>query len=280
MRIMISADASPVAPGIIRHLQSLGHWVLGHDSQQHVTMTGADKHVRSPPVSNGGGYLRFLRNFEKSYDLYIPFLDEELRLFGLSGEPINCCIRSPNSTLVTFTSKIFQQRELEKVGLPVAPSVEIVIKPDHGRGGRGVIKSTMAGGVVVQHFMDGPEFTIDALADMDGKFLFAVPRQRIAADGVSTIGRITMDEDLIGLAQLVMGKFRFAGPINIQVIRSSLDDVIIEINPRLSGSCIMTVMAGWDILADSIAVFEGKPFKAPDRIEEIMVRRTYVEERL
>ena len=283
MRIMMSAAGSAVAPSIIRHLQSLGHTVIGHDSSPWITTTGANRHVRSPRAT-GNEYLRFIRNFENSYDLYLPFLDEELRVFALSGitrlgEPAKL-IRSPNVTLLTFASKVRQQRALTLAGLPVCPEAKVIIKPDEGRGGKGIIQieTSMAGGFVVQQHLTGPEYTIDVLTDLEGNFLFAVPRERLAASGVSTIGRIVMDEDLIDLARDVVGKFQFAGPINIQVMQAPDDDYIIEVNPRLSGSCMFTVMSGWDILADTIKVFEGKPFVPPKKIEEVTIRRTYVEE--
>jgi hypothetical protein len=276
MRIMMSAAASPVAPGIIRHLQALGHTVIGHDSSPYIDKTIADRHVRSPKAI-GGSYIRFLRNFESSYDLYLPFLDEELRLFGIAG-PLANCICSPD--VLTFTSKTRQQTALVLANLPIAPAVQVIIKPDEGRGGSGILRTTAAGGFVVQRLLKGQEYTIDVLTDMDGKFLFAVPRERLAANGVSTIGRIKMDDDLIELAQEVVSKFKFAGPINIQVMTEDGTDYIIEINARLSGSCMFTVMAGWDILDATIRLHEGKPFIPPAKVEEITVRRSYIEERI
>jgi carbamoyl-phosphate synthase large subunit len=276
MRIMMSAAASPVAPSIIRHLKGLGHTVIGHDSSAVISATGADRHIRSP-LANGNAYLRFLRNFEQSYDVYLPFLDEELRLFGIGERPAGC-LCSPNQALLTFTSKIRQQRALALAGLPVCPEVEAIIKPDEGRGGKGIFKTSMAGGFVIQKRLKGPEYTIDVLTDMEGNFLYAVPRERLVANGVSVIGRIKVDKDLIDLARDVCNKFSFAGPINIQVISDPEDDYIIEVNPRLSGSCMFTVMAGWDILADTIKVQMGEKFVPPKMVKEVTIRRTYVEE--
>jgi predicted ATP-grasp superfamily ATP-dependent carboligase len=221
--------------------------------------------------------MRFLTNFANSRDLYLPFLDEELRLFALSG-PTPHCLCSPNQTLITFTSKIRQQRALYLADLPVCPEIEAVIKPDEGRGGKGILKTSMAGGFVVQRALKGAEYTIDALTDMDGKFLFAVPRERLAANGVSTIGRIRMDDDLIDIARDVTAKVQFAGPLNIPVIIENGELFIIEVNPRLSGSCMFTVMAGWDILNGAIAVYEGRPFVPPKKVEEVTIRRSYIEE--
>jgi carbamoyl-phosphate synthase large subunit len=278
MRIMMSAAASPVAPGIIRHLQTLGHTVIGHDSSPWIGRTIADRHVTSPLASkNASAYLRFLRNFENSYDLYLPFLDEELMIFGSLGKLANC-ICSPD--VLQFATKSIQQTALVLAGLLVAPQIEAIVKPNRGRGGKGIARIASNEAFIVQQALKGPEYTIDVLTDLDGKFLFAVPRERLVTNGVSVVGRIKMDDDLIELARDVVSKFTFAGPINIQIIVSAEADYIIEVNPRLSGSCMFTVMAGFDILDATIRLHEGKPFIPPSKVEEIMVRRYYVEERL
>lgn len=286
MRVMMSAAGSVVAPGIIRHLQKLGHYVIGHDCCE----SGYGlKLCDEAYYSRRGGPPDLQRNF----DIYLPFLDEELRL--LNGQhykpPAIAC--SPPETLAIFTDKFEQQKAFECVGLPVAPRAhhgDIIAKPTRGRGGNGIIRTsdeTMIGelafaGYLVQRFIEGDEYTVDVLVGRAGTFLFAVPRLRIQAKGVSIIGRIRMDPELIDLAKRVTSAFHFAGPINIQMIREKGTGklYIIELNPRLSGSCMFTVMAGFDILDATIRLFSGKPFVPPEKVEEITVRRYYVEERV
>lgn len=278
MRIMMSAAASHVAPSIIRYLQILGHQIIGHDSQPFFRCDICDTFIRSPRV--GPDYLKFLRNFESSYDLYLPFLDEELRHFAIYGYPANC-LSSPGGTLLIFTSKTAQQKAMQDAGLPVPPEVDVIVKPAFSRGSRDIIRfQSRPSEYVVQQRVTGTEYTIDVLVDLDGKFLFAVPRERLMANGVSVVGRIVMDDNLIELAQDVVKKFKFAGPINIQIMQAPDKDYVLEVNARLSGSCIFTVLAGFDILDASVRLFEDKPFIKPEKIEEITVRRYYVEERV
>lgn len=276
---MLSAAGSAVAPSIIRHLQSLGHDVVGHDCNGFANLL-------SPTASDPMRYAHFLAS--QNFDVYLPFLDEELGLIEIRDWT------SPLNTIETFTSKIKQQYAMESVSLPVAYAVEwgnSIAKPDHGRGGKGMIRTSSESlmltlkyfGYLVQKFIDGDEYTIDVLTDRDGAFLFAVPRLRIQANGVSVIGKIVMDAEIIDLAREVVSKFKFAGPINIQVIRERDTGklYIIEVNPRLSGSCMFTVMAGFDILDATIRLWEGKPFVPPSKIEDgLIIRRHYVEERL
>lgn len=288
MRVMMSAAGSAVAPGIIRHLQRLGHYVIGHDCCQYgFGPTVCDEFHHSPPVSRSSDYIAFLLAIKR--DFCLPFLDEELRLHGFS--PFLDAILSPD--IDVFTSKVNQQHEMQRAKLPVAPiaiSGDVVAKLDHGRGGKGIIvkppevliEELAYEGYLTQRFIDGEEYTVDTLTGMEGAFLFAVPRLRIQANGVSVIGKIVMDEEIIDLARQVVSKFAFRGPINIQIIRERDTGklYIIELNPRLSGSCMFTVMAGFDILDATIKLWEGKPFVKPKIEDGLIVRRHYVEDRL
>lgn len=293
MRIMMSAAGSAVAPGIIRHLQKLGHFVIGHDCEPHgAGARMCDEFHRSPDAEEAWRYYCFIKRIE--HDVYLPFLDEELRIFANPSYGIpKRVICSPERTLRDFTSKLMQHRCLRVRGFIVPRNTvdgDVIVKPDLGRGGRGIFRTRDAmtalrlrevGDHLVQEFIDGVEYTVDVLADMDGGFLFAVPRTRLQAAGVSIIGQVSMDDEIIDLAKQIVKSFTFRGPINIQIIREreTGDLFIIEVNPRLSGSCMFTVMAGFDILDATIRLASGLPFVAPERVEEIMVRRYYVEER-
>ena len=291
MRVMISAAGSGIAPGIIRHLQNLGHFVIGHDCQRFgYGASICDEFYVSPPADTDD-YMDFLKEHLPRCDIYLPFLDEELRFFAREGVPMPVCC-SNRGALHVFTSKQLQQDHMTLADLPVVPRTmdgPAIIKPDHGRGGKGIIvgyyfepptiADLQSKGYVIQRFIDGIEYTVDVLAGSDGEFLFAVPRVRLQAKGVSTIGRVVIDLEVIELARKVVSAFEFYGPINIQMIRDSETGelFIIEVNARLSGSCMFTVMAGWDILNDTIRLYQGLPFIPPKEVRPITVRRHYVE---
>lgn len=297
---MMSAAGSAVAPSIIRHLQSLGHYVIGHDCCEYgYGASVCDKFYQSYRVDDPY-YRAFLIDHLDTCGVYLPFMDEELLLLSdVAGHQTIKPVRSPYDTLRTFTDKRAQHDAMHQAGLPAPPFIAanfiglpLIAKPRHGRGGKGVMRLDdgsiglsllQSGNYHVERFIDGDEYTVDVLTGMDGAFLFAVPRLRIQANGVSVVGKIVMDAEIIDLARLVVSKFAFRGPINIQIIRERATSklYIIELNPRLSGSCIFTVMAGFDILDATIRLWEGKPFVAPDKIEDgLVIRRHYVEERL
>ena len=100
---------------------------------------------------------------------------------------------------------------------------------------------------IIQPFVSGKEYTIDAFCDFDGNPLSIVPRQRLqvrAGEVLKT--KITMDETMVKEAEAICEKFRPRGPITIQLIRDekSGEDYYIEINPRYGGGAPLSMKAG------------------------------------
>ena len=57
---------------------------------------------------------------------------------------------------------------------------------------------------MVQHRMDGPEFSVDALIDLDGRCLNAIPRTMLESRGGESIkGAAIADPELIDLGRAV-----------------------------------------------------------------------------
>lgn len=286
---MLSAVGSPVAPGIIKHLRALGHEVWGHDVNPNAVGKGwLDKFFVSRHVGSEY-YLGFIKDAVAGCDLYLPFIDEELRLFAVIEPPPQALV-SPSHALSIFTSKHRQQEALERAGLPVAPRAHeppAIVKPDYGRGGKGIMRTerqsdidhfAMSPDHVCQKFIAGTEYTVDVLTDRDGAFVAAVPRKRLAANGFSTVGQIDMRRDAIEIAQEMTEKFDFVGPINVQMIDDGDQLWINEVNARLSGSCMFTVMGGFDILDATIAVVERTSLPLHPVRNGQIIRRHYVEE--
>lgn len=281
MRVLMSAAASPVAPGIIRHLQSLGHFVIGHDCNPHGAGASMcdEFHQSQRVLDNPKAYVDLIRSIE--HDAYLAFLDEELRYCSVS--PLHA------ATVRIFTSKIAQQSALWDAGLPVAPrarAIDVaVMKPDRGRGSQVTMLPPyirVPGEYLFQRKISGVEYTVDILTDMKGAFLYAVPRQRVEKSNVSLVAKVEMSEDIIDIAKRLCRAFTFAGPINMQLILDgeTNEPFIIEVNARLSGSCMFTVMAGFDILDATCRLHQSMPFEKPRQVREVMFRRYFVEEEM
>jgi carbamoyl-phosphate synthase large subunit len=103
---------------------------------------------------------------------------------------------------------------------------------------------------ILQQQLKGVEYTVDCLFGKDSALLSAVARQRLLAAGVSTIGRIDQNPQVLELVTAVSKKLNFRGLVNIQIMLTDAGPKLIEINPRLSGSLMFTILAGAD-LADA-----------------------------
>ena len=100
---------------------------------------------------------------------------------------------------------------------------------------------------IVQPFVGGREYTIDAFCDYEGRPVSIVPRERLqvrAGEVLKT--RIDLDARMVAEAGEVLRLFRPRGPITIQLIRDNVtgEDWFIEINPRYGGGAPLSMRAG------------------------------------
>jgi carbamoyl-phosphate synthase large subunit len=116
---------------------------------------------------------------------------------------------------------------------------------------------------VVQEFLHGREFTIDVLADFNGKVISVVPRERIVIrSGVSDRGRTWNHPGLIETGVRVAEALDIRGPANIQVKLNNDTATVFEVNPRFSGGIPLTIAAGANFPAWLIEMRCGRRVKA------------------
>lgn len=158
---------------------------------------------------------------------------------------------------------------LSFTGLPA------VVKPRIGWGAKQVYKVRSAAEAqilikevsnpIVQTWLDGEEYTVDCLADRNGRVVCVVPRQRIKIfSGLSFEGVTVKNQKLIELGARIGAELPLYGPFNFQVKLVDGEPVIFEINPRFSGSGILTVRAGANI--PLLAVRETSGCQIPSEV--------------
>ncbi len=103
------------------------------------------------------------------------------------------------------------------------------------------------GDYVIQPFIEGTEYTVDAFCDFNGNPIYIVPRVRLkvrAGEVLQT--RIDLDETIIQECSRIIENFKPVGPITIQLIRQkgTEDNYYIEINPRYGGGAPLSMKAG------------------------------------
>ena len=293
LHVLISAGASPAAHNIIQHLKNLGCRVCAIDANEKalpLAAAVADQAVLSP-LAGDPAYIPFIRKKIEESDLFIPFIDEEIDRLLCHGDPVlwDKCLLPPMETTRECLYKTRFQSFCKAHGLPVARETQqppAVFKPDLGRGGKGVVfvdntedfECLSRSNGVVQEWIAGEEFTVDALFSKQGDLIRMSARQRDAAAGVSTIGTIADPEPFEPLVQEIARALKFSYLINLQVIRDSTGRLhIIEINPRIAGSIMFTVLSGLDFLKGAIDIYQGRPPELRDQQQRIRVIRYWSE---
>jgi len=132
--------------------------------------------------------------------------------------------------------------------------------------------------MIIQEYLPGKEYTIDVLSDLEGNPLVAVPRERIEVKaGISVKGRIVIDKTIQAECLRMAGHLRIKGPSCIQMKRDGEEvPKIVEVNPRMGGSTILTTYAGVNFPELIIKMANTEKIEIPKLHEITMVR--YYEE--
>jgi biotin carboxylase len=94
--------------------------------------------------------------------------------------------------------------------------------------------------LMVMELLEGPEYSIDCIADGEGSLHAAIPRRK--ADGRLRV--LENNEELIAIAQRVAAVYRIPYNFNIQMRYSGGVPKLLEINPRMSGGLHATCLTG------------------------------------
>ncbi len=233
----------------------------------------SDIHYKVPLV-NDPEYLRNIECISKKEDikLIVPTIDQELQLWAENKDyfeetGIHVSI-SPPETIITCGDKweTFQFFKTNNLPFPETYLPEMLtynmnyplfIKP---RAGRGSVKAFEVKNKkeldffldyvpepLVQDYLSGKEFTIDAFYSRDHRLISFVPRYRLVIrSGVSDRGRTFKHPELTELVKEIGLKMRFSGAINLQGKICKEEVIFFEINPRFSGGIQLSTAAGED----------------------------------
>ncbi|NNE69285.1 MAG: ATP-grasp domain-containing protein, partial [Rhodothermales bacterium] len=128
-----------------------------------------------------------------------------------------------------------------------------ITKPRRGAGSRGIslLEEVPASpdpdpSMLIQEYLPGAEYSVDVLADRQGRVLSAVPRERLKVDsGVAVAARVVRDAELEHFATLAVERLGLPFISNVQFRRNSMGvPCLLEINPRTPGTMPLTVASG------------------------------------
>jgi carbamoyl-phosphate synthase large subunit len=239
---------------------------------QHATVVAADpnplapaqyaaQHRRSVPRIDDPQYVPALQALCEEFGVgaVVPLTDLDLEVLGharVAGR-LPALVPDPEIARATF-DKYEAHLLLQRLGLPSPPTVlpgqpvtsyPVMVKPRQGSGARSIHPASdqraaeffidyVPEPVMVQKLMDGSEFSIDCLSDLDARCLNAIPRTMIESRGGESIkGTVIDDPELIALGRRVVETLGVRGPCTVQVFRDSeVGFGITDVNTRFGGA--------------------------------------------
>jgi carbamoyl-phosphate synthase large subunit len=296
--ILISPAGGQAIHGVVTYFQARGIKVVGIDSNPNaIGRFFVDTFIRVPNVGDPpytDTVLTIIR--QQEIDIFISWLNPEI--FFWNGEFYASRIPETLRNIFAFnfredlikfydklnfytlveahgfrcptTSLLEDDEGLRRIGLPV------ILKPRIGYGSKDTciadsmegyryftnLIAAKSGGIdrfLMQEYLEGDEYTVDFFSDK-GKVINLAVRKRIEHRGVSIKGEVVFDEEIASLVKDFSGAFSIDGLNNIQVICSGNKHYITDFNPRPSGTIMLSINAGSDLLNNLVEKMEGREF--------------------
>jgi carbamoyl-phosphate synthase large subunit len=254
---VLAADPDPLAPALV----------------------DVDLAVRVPPLADPDYLPTLLRVVrEQGVGLVVPTIDTELPLLARHAADVaaagaTALVSSEGFVDIcgdkALTAEAFAARGIEvpRSWLPddltddvlAALPDDLVVKPRNGSSSKDVhlvrrdqVVQTVAvvPQPIAQERLTGPEVTVDALLDLEGRPLHYVPRTRLKTLGGESIQGVTLAHDELGpwieRVLTACSDLGARGPVTLQFFRTDRGPVLIEVNPRFGGGFPLTRAAGGD----------------------------------
>jgi carbamoyl-phosphate synthase large subunit len=239
---------------------------------QHATVVAADPNPLAPaqyaaharravPRIDDPGYVPALEALceEFSVGAVVPLTDLDIEVLARARADgrLPAFVPDPEIAAATY-DKYETHLLLERLGLPSPPTVlpgeavasyPVMVKPRQGSGARSIHAARDAAEadffsryveepVMVQKLMQGPEFSIDLMSDLQGRCLNAIPRTMIESRGGESIkGTVIDDRELVELGRDVVEALGVRGPCTVQVFRDrDIGLGITDVNTRFGGA--------------------------------------------
>ncbi len=294
-KVLITGAGGPSGYSLLVGFQRAGRpWEL-HAADIDPNAAGlyvvADAQRAIVPRGDHPGFAGFLLELcaERSIDVLIPTVDSELlpiaRLraeFEAAGTKL---VLASTETLETCLDKWRLQEACEghvrvprcivaDAGFdPATIELPAFVKPRSGSGSRGIALISEQAGLerlprdgtmLVQENLPGPEYSLDVLADRDGRVLAVVPRERMKVDsGIAVTARTVHDEALEEFGRTVAERIGLSGVANVQAKQAADGEAaLLEVNARFPGTMPLTVASGIDMPALCVLEALGEPMPA------------------
>jgi len=233
--------------------------------------------------------------------LVVPTRDEELPIFASNRgrfADAGVVVAVPGAEVIrTCQDKVLFLDACARAGLltparidPDSPRFPLFVKPRFGKGSRLAFRADHPGDLalalartpepIVQEFVDAPEYTVDLFADLEGKVLSVVPRERmVVLAGESFVGRTVKSPPVIEAASRLAHALGLVGHNTIQCFFDGARVLFIEVNPRYGGAAHLSFAAGAPSPRFLVRLLEGRAVeRAVDDFRDGLVMLRYTED--
>lgn len=288
MNVLITSASRKV--GLVRAFQRAlekegGGRVIAVDSSPYASALVAADRGYVIPEDRDPAFWDVMRSVvdTERIDLIIPTRDEELPMFAQErwrfGSRVTVAVSNPDTIRICQDKALFADF-CRTNGLDVptlydpstlSPShYPVYVRARHGKGGSRAqiarnpseleILLAFWRDVVIQEFVQAPEFTVDLVADFEGRVLSVVPRERLGRFGGESIaGRVVYAKPIVEASEALARRLGLVAHNTIQCFWDGSKVKFIEVNPRYGGGATISILAGADSPRMLIRMVRGQP---------------------
>lgn len=232
-----------------------------------VGATGVAKVVPAPRFTSEEFALFIARFVEtERIDIVIPNIDRATialsRVAGKLSEIGASVICSSQEVCVKMGDKKLADDVFREQGLPIPGNSKfpLLAKPREGASSRGIVRFDDEEELgfwksrhdpsefVIQEFIAGTEFSLDAYVAATGKCLGIVCRTRdVVAEGEVMVSRTMHSPEAEEIATQLLSWGDWRGPLTVQVMHDGEKAWLLECNPRFGSGVPLSIEAGLDV---------------------------------
>lgn len=282
-KILISAMNGIIGYELLKSLKKK-YYVIGIDFQKNGISNKIANEFLVCPNGKSKEFIKFVEKISTKVDLMFFYVDEEILNISKnikSKKILSKIVISPYDSLISCMnkSKFYNILKVNKIITPkfknAAPAF---IKPIYGRGSKNCFFSSnklivnaylKSKDYIVQEQIIGKEYTVDCYFDKSYKLIYSLPRERIVKSNISFTNKVSNINIFKNIILKVSKIFNFCGPINFQFIIQQKTKIpyLIEINPRLSGGVIFSIISGFNPISMSVNDFLNNNVVLPKNIK-------------
>ncbi len=277
LTLLLSGAGGAASAGLATHLRRQGCRVLMADMDRHAEGLCAGDRGFVIPAAQSPDFVPVVRGIceREGVDIFAPLVDEEL-LPAQDVASATTQVLTPREAFIRLCLDkytLMQRLAAEGIRAPGTWAVgehpreferPLILKPRTGRGSRGVAlvrdRRELAEAVsesayqpeelLLQEYIDGPEFTVSVVAWRDGEVQAVVPKEIIVKRGITRLAVTRRHAGIDALCRRLQSTLRADGPFNVQLRLHPVtgEALLFEINPRYSTTISLTMAAGIDEL--------------------------------